>query len=73
MAKKHMNRREDIWELINRLEELNIQDAEIQRERDHSVCGAEAQRVRTYTRDTLRRTHVSTGYRTQYLLRALVD
>jgi len=27
-----MNRREDIWELINRLEELNIQDAEIQRE-----------------------------------------
>jgi len=27
-----MNRREDIWELINRLEELNIQDAEIQQE-----------------------------------------
>jgi len=27
-----MNRREDIRELINRLEELNIQDAEIQQE-----------------------------------------
>ncbi len=32
MAEKHMNRREDIRELINRLEELNIQDAEIQQE-----------------------------------------
>jgi len=28
-----MNRREDIQELINRLEELNLQDAEIQQER----------------------------------------
>jgi len=34
MAKKHMNRREDIWELINRLEELNLQDVEIQREHE---------------------------------------